>query len=60
MSEFLTEDISELLNAKETPKMSEDEKALAALKKDDDMLINTFTQKQELSWPEPVRKRYIR
>lgn len=61
MSDFLTEDIDVLLNAPEAPKLSEDEKALEAMQKADNMLLTTFKNKsRDLRWPEPVRKRFLR
>lgn len=60
MSDFQTDDIDELLNAKETPEMSEDEKALRALQKEDGKLLSEFHTHTELAWPEPVRKRFLR
>jgi len=61
MADFLTDDIDTLLNANEAPKLSEDEKALEAMQKADNMLLTTFRNKsRDLRWPEPVRKRFLR
>ena len=61
MSDFLTEDIDELLQEKEVEKLSGDEKAYQALLKHDKELILGFADKRRrLRWPEPVRKRYTR
>lgn len=61
MADFQDADINELLNAKEAPKMSEDEKAYQALLKSDETLINDFgSNRDKRTWPEPVRKRFAR
>ena len=61
MSDFLTADIDELMNAKEEEAETSDERAYKALVESDRKMMNTFTvRRQGLTWPEPVTKRHIR
>ncbi len=61
MSDFQTDDIDELLNAKPAPEKSEDEKAYDALMKEDAKLLSSFSQPRHyLHWPQPVKKRFLR
>lgn len=59
--DFLTADINELLGAQEIEAENEDEKAFRALQDSDAQIMTRFRDKQKMAtWPDPVRKRFLR